>query len=93
MERAFADHGFLPDQDPLKEFPRSSPLAVLDDLGHDLPSLLQDAGFRERAAACDPAVDRAREPAGPIAANAVVLRAARILGRSLHQSGGRTARG
>ena len=49
MDRAFADHGFLPNQDPLKEFPRSSPLAVLDDLGHDLPSLLQDPGFRERA--------------------------------------------
>ena len=49
MDRAFADHGFLPNQNPLKEFPRSSPLAVLDEIGHDLPSLLQDPGFRERA--------------------------------------------
>ena len=49
MDRALTDHGFLPDQDPLKEFPRSSPLAVLDDLGRDLPSFLQDPGFRERA--------------------------------------------
>lgn len=49
MDRSFTEHGFLPHQDPLKAFPSDSPLAVLDELGHDLPSLLYDSGFRDRA--------------------------------------------
>jgi indoleamine 2,3-dioxygenase len=38
--------GFLPPADPLVRFQRGSELEVLDSLGHDLPSLLHDAGFR-----------------------------------------------
>jgi indoleamine 2,3-dioxygenase len=49
MDRSFTEHGFLPETDPLQAFPRESPLAVLDEIGRDLPSLLQDSGFRERA--------------------------------------------
>jgi indoleamine 2,3-dioxygenase len=41
--------GFLPEEDPLVEFPAGSPLSALDDLGRDLPSLLHDQGFRARA--------------------------------------------
>jgi indoleamine 2,3-dioxygenase len=39
----------MTDKDPLREFPHDSPLAVLDENGRDLPSLLQDSGFRDRA--------------------------------------------
>ena len=42
----FLHRGFLPERDPLRAFPHDSPLALLDQLGHDLPSLLQDPGFR-----------------------------------------------
>ncbi len=42
----FTRRGFLPEEDPLGEFPRDSEVAVLDDLGRDLPSLLQDKSFR-----------------------------------------------
>ncbi len=49
MDRSFTEHGFLPETDPLQEFGHESPLAVLDEIGRDLPSLLQDSGFRERA--------------------------------------------
>src|SRR5271170_6180815 len=49
MDRSFAEHGFLPQADPLLSFPHDSPLSVLDEIGHDLPSLLLDSGFRERA--------------------------------------------
>jgi indoleamine 2,3-dioxygenase len=48
MQAEFMRHGFLPEQDPLREFPRGSELAVLDELGHDLPSLLEDRGFRQK---------------------------------------------
>jgi indoleamine 2,3-dioxygenase len=41
--------GFLPEEDPLVEFPAGSPMSMLDDLGRDLPSLLHDQGFRARA--------------------------------------------
>jgi indoleamine 2,3-dioxygenase len=47
MEPTFMKRGFLPERDPLKEFPHDSPLAVLDELGRDLPSLLKDTGFRQ----------------------------------------------
>jgi indoleamine 2,3-dioxygenase len=49
MDRSFTEHGFLPVAEPLREFPDDSPLAALDEIGHDLPSLLYDSGFRERA--------------------------------------------
>lgn len=49
MERTFIEHGFLPEQDPAQKFAHDSELAVLDEIGRDLPSLLQDAGFRQFA--------------------------------------------
>lgn len=49
MDRSFTEHGFLPTSDPLGSFPHGSPLTVLDEIGRDLPSLMHDAGFRERA--------------------------------------------
>lgn len=42
----FTRRGFLPEEDPLREFPRDSGLSALDELGRDLPSLLQDRSFR-----------------------------------------------
>jgi indoleamine 2,3-dioxygenase len=49
MERIFTQRGFLPECDPLRAFPPGSELAVLDEWGRDLPSLLQDSHFREFA--------------------------------------------
>ena len=49
MDRVFAERGFLPAEDPLVAFPYGSPLSVLDEIGRDLPSLLQDEHFREHA--------------------------------------------
>lgn len=49
MDRSLKEHGFLPEHDPLGAFPHESPLAVLDEIGRDLPSLLHDSRFRERA--------------------------------------------
>ena len=46
IEPSFTHRGFLPEEDPLVEFPPGSELAVLDRLGRDLPSLLQDKSFR-----------------------------------------------
>lgn len=46
MEATFTQRGFLPAQDPLTTFGPGSPLAMLDELGRDLPSLLEDPGFR-----------------------------------------------
>src|SRR5690348_1618912 len=48
MDRSFTEHGFLPHADPLHAFPPDSPLAVLDEIGRDLPSLVLEPGFRER---------------------------------------------
>ncbi|HYE36033.1 hypothetical protein [Methylocaldum sp.] len=45
----YAERGFLPEHDPLTAFPQDSPYAVLDEIGRDLPSLLQDQGFRNYA--------------------------------------------
>jgi indoleamine 2,3-dioxygenase len=42
-------HGFLPKRDPLSTFPSNSEFAALDEIGRDLPSLLQDPGFRVHA--------------------------------------------
>ena len=41
--------GFLPEQDPLSSFPGDSPYRLLDDIGKDLPSLLNDSHFRSYA--------------------------------------------
>ena len=38
--------GFLPEPDPLTHFPEGSEFAMLDEVGRDLPSLLEDRGFR-----------------------------------------------
>jgi len=47
MDATFTRHGFLPHPDPLKAFPPGSELGRLDELGHDLPSLLEDQYARE----------------------------------------------
>lgn len=38
--------GFLPASDPLTAFPPGDPWAMLDELGHDLPSRLRQGDFR-----------------------------------------------
>ncbi len=45
--------GFLPESDPLIAFPSHSEFAELDEIGRDLPSLLQDPGFRAYARSLD----------------------------------------
>ena len=45
----YAERGFLPEHDPLAAFPHDSRYAVLDEIGHDLPSLLHDKDFRAYA--------------------------------------------
>jgi len=45
--------GFLPEYDPLIGFPFNSEFAELDKIGRDLPSLLQDPGFRVYARSLD----------------------------------------
>jgi indoleamine 2,3-dioxygenase len=47
VDPVFRRRGFLPEHDPLRAFPAGSELAVLDELGRDLPSLLIDPGFRK----------------------------------------------
>jgi indoleamine 2,3-dioxygenase len=49
IERTFLKRGFLPEHDPLRAFPHDSSFAPLDELGRDLPSLLEDPGFRKFA--------------------------------------------
>jgi indoleamine 2,3-dioxygenase len=46
LDAQFARRGFLPAEDPLIRFGDESEFAPLDELGRDLPSLLQDDGFR-----------------------------------------------
>ena len=53
MDTAFTLHGFLPHPDPQRSFPPGSDLARLDELGRDLPSLLEDAGARRFLANAD----------------------------------------
>jgi len=48
---AFATRGFLPERDPLTSFAPDSPFAVLDEIGRDLPSLLEDRRFGQYASA------------------------------------------
>src|SRR5229473_8163114 len=45
--------GFLPEHDPLIAFASNSEFAGLDKIGRDLPSLLQDPGFRDYARSLD----------------------------------------
>ncbi|MEN8261030.1 MAG: hypothetical protein ABFS02_10665, partial [Pseudomonadota bacterium] len=45
--------GFLPAKDPLRVFPAGSDYAFLDEIGRDLPSLLEDRHFRTYARALD----------------------------------------
>lgn len=49
MERLYTERGFLPARDPLTAFPSGSKLSALDEIGRDLPSLLEDANFRAYA--------------------------------------------
>jgi indoleamine 2,3-dioxygenase len=46
MDAAFTRRGFLPDPDPLRRFPPDLGLDRLDELGRDLPSLLEDKNAR-----------------------------------------------
>ncbi len=46
MDAAFTRYGFLPHPDPLRRFPPGSELERLDELGRDLPSLLEDKDAR-----------------------------------------------
>src|SRR5262245_39290643 len=62
MEPTFPRRGFLPVADRLTGFGEDSELAPLDSLGRDLPSLLQDRGFRALARTLEiPAL-----PPGPV---------------------------
>ena len=49
MDSVFTTRGFLPADDPATHFPSGSEFAVLDEVGRNLPSLLQDPGFRHYA--------------------------------------------
>jgi indoleamine 2,3-dioxygenase len=49
ISQHFRTRGFLPETDPLRAFPPDSEFAALDELGRDLPSLLQDRAFRQYA--------------------------------------------
>jgi indoleamine 2,3-dioxygenase len=53
ISSALRSRGFLPEHDPLIGFPSNSEFAGLDELGRDLPSLLQDPGFRAYARSLD----------------------------------------
>jgi len=46
VDRIFTERGFLPEPDPARFFPPESALAVLDEIGRDLPSLLEDSSCR-----------------------------------------------
>ncbi len=65
MDGSFTHHGFLPPVDPLREFPHDSPMAVLDEIGRDLPSLLLEPGFRDRMRRLE--IPAWTEPADPLA--------------------------
>ena len=53
MEPIFTRRAFLPEPDPAKCFPPDSEWVVLDELGRDLPSLLEDPSFRTYARELD----------------------------------------
>jgi indoleamine 2,3-dioxygenase len=62
MDATFLRRGFLPEEDPLPSFGEGSEFAPLDVLGRDLPSLLQDRGFR----ACVRRLKIPPLPTGPV---------------------------
>ena len=47
MHPVFAERGFLPAQDPARSFAPGSELSVLDEIGRDLPNLLENSTFRD----------------------------------------------
>lgn len=49
LASCYGIRGFLPEQDPLSSFPGDSPYRLLDDIGKELPSLLNDSHFRSYA--------------------------------------------
>ena len=49
MDAPFTRRGFLPADDPQRSFAADSDLALLDEVGRDLPSPLHDPGFRKFA--------------------------------------------
>ena len=49
VDSAFYARGFLPATDPLPAFPPESEFSILDELGQNLPSLLEDPDFRIQA--------------------------------------------
>jgi len=49
IEAKFRSRGFLPAHEPLTRFPDDSEFSALDEIGRDLPSLLQDRSFRRYA--------------------------------------------
>ena len=51
MSDNLRSRGFLPPADPLTRFPSTSPYAMLDAVGTELPDRLQDASFRKWAEA------------------------------------------
>lgn len=53
INRQMRSRGFLPEHDPLIGFPSDSEFAGLDEIGRDLPSLLQEPGFRDYARSLD----------------------------------------
>jgi len=53
ISTSMRSRGFLPESDPLIAFPSHSEFAELDEIGRDLPSLLQDPGFRAYARSLD----------------------------------------
>ncbi|MGC2492433.1 MAG: hypothetical protein WA410_06280, partial [Candidatus Binatus sp.] len=53
ISTALRSRGFLPAHDPLIGFPSNSEFAGLDEIGRNLPSLLQDPGFRTYARSLD----------------------------------------
>ncbi|HXD88153.1 MAG TPA: hypothetical protein VN641_16815 [Urbifossiella sp.] len=46
MDASFTQHGFLPHPDPPRRFPPETGLGPLDELGHNLPSILHDRDAR-----------------------------------------------
>jgi indoleamine 2,3-dioxygenase len=46
MDRIFTERGFLPAGDPARSFAPDSELTLLDEIGRDLPSLLEDPSCR-----------------------------------------------
>jgi indoleamine 2,3-dioxygenase len=49
VDAIFGERGFLPARDPVPAFRADSKFSVLDEIGRDLPSLLEDPGFRDYA--------------------------------------------